>query len=65
MTMIEQMKATCSTKDFVKYLIGETHYNLNDGISIPGVVRKFTDDEYALINGVIELIKRKIDRYMD
>jgi hypothetical protein len=65
MSLIEEMKEKMPTKDFIQYLIDETHYNLNDGMSIPGVARKFSTDEYELINGIFELIRNKINRWVD
>jgi len=53
-----------SEKDRFLYILGMAKYELQDGVHIPYVEkRKFTEEEYAYIEGICHYIEKMINLY--
>lgn len=52
-----------SEKDRFLFILGQAKYDMNDGVSIPGIKRSFNTLEYETINGVCKYIEKMINFY--
>ena len=60
------MKMTdLTTKEKFLRILNEVEYELGDGINIPFKRRTFNSEERADIKGIIELVRRTVNRYAE